>query len=330
MGGTLAGMIHALISLIATLTLLVAPLSGAAQAPKRLARVGVLTAGTQSLERLKAFRAALPALGYEEGKNIAIEFRTGPEDRLHTLALELLHLTVDVIVTDSAPATLAAKRATTTTPIVFAATADPVGAGFVKSLARPGGNITGFSEITPELTGKRLQLLKEAAPSLTTVAVVGHPGHAFHRSMVQGVHDVAKQMGLKTVVFEARNRAETERAFAAMKSAGVDAVFMLPHPLFGDERVLIASLALSHRLPSAVTSSERADAGGLMSYGPDFTDQFRRAATYVDKILKGAKPGDLPVEQPTKFQLVINAKTAKALGLELPQSLLLRADRVIQ
>src|SRR5574337_936370 len=290
--------------------------------------VGVLM--TQAYPaRLQVFRSGLAALGYEEGRTITLVSRSGAGDRLDALAAELAGLKPDVLVGDTAPSTSALVRATKTIPIVFMATADPVGAGFVRSLAHPGGTVTGLSEMTAELTGKRLQLLREMRPGLTTVAVLANPEHAFHRSMVQDADNAARQIGVRLVHFEVRSRADIERAFAAMKKKRVQAVLNLPHPLFGNERVLLATLALRQRLPSSVTTTEYVQAGGLFAYTPDFTEQARRAATYVDKILKGAKPADLPVEQPTKFQLIINLKTAKALGLTIPPSLLLRADEVI-
>ncbi|HEV8575432.1 MAG TPA: ABC transporter substrate-binding protein [Dehalococcoidia bacterium] len=309
---------------------LAAPVAASAEVRSKTPRLGLLGVLGVPERRIAAFYDGLRALGYEEGKNLAIEVRRGPSDRLDTLAAELVRLSVDIIVTDSAPPTAAAQRATTTIPIVFAATADPVGAGFVKSLARPSGNITGFSEITPELTGKRLQLLKEALPGLGTIGVLGNPAHSFHHSMVQGVEAAASQMGIKTLMHEARTQVELERAFAAMAHERVQAVFLLPHPFFFTNRRLVADLGLRHRLPIGATSREMAEAVGLMAYAPDYVDQFRRAAIYVDKILKGAKPGDLPVEQPTKFELVINLKTAKALNVSIPPSLLVRADEIIR
>ncbi|MBI3634929.1 MAG: ABC transporter substrate-binding protein [Candidatus Rokubacteria bacterium] len=318
-----------LTALLVALAVLAGPASAPAQT-RKVPRLGLLAANPQFTARLDAFRAGLRALGYEEGKTITIDFRAGPYDRLGAFAAELVRLNPDIVVTDSAPATQAMKRVTTTIPVVFGATADPVGAGFVKTLARPGGNITGFSEITPELTGKRLQLLRELLPGLTNLAVLGNPDHAFHRSMVQGVEAAAKQLGMKASIFEARDRGGIERAFEAITRLRVDAVLALPHPLFANEHKRLTSLAIERHLPMSVTSGEMVEFGGLLAYAPDVTDQFRRAATYVDKILKGAKAADLPVEQPTKFDLFINMKTAKALGLEVPQSLLLRADRVIQ
>ena len=280
--------------------------------------------------RLEAFRSGLAAAGYTEGRNVTIVSKSGPDHQLDTLAADLVGLKPDVLVGDTAPTTRALRRATTTVPIVFMATADPVGAGFVQSLARPGGNVTGLTEMTAELAGKRLQLLREMRPGLATVAVLGNPDHAFHAGMVRDADQAARQLGIRLVHYTVRNRAELERAFAAMEPARVEAVLNLPHPLFGRERALLASLALRHRLPSSVTAVEFVQAGGLFSYSPDFSEQARRAATYVDKILKGARPADLPVEQPTKFELTINVKTAKVLGLELPSSLLLRADRVVE
>jgi putative ABC transport system substrate-binding protein len=319
-----------IIVLVATiLAVVLTPTAARPQPPGKVPRLGIL-ATTSYPHRIEAFRDSLRGLGYEPGKNIVADTRSGPLEQLDALALELVRLGPDVIVTDSAPTTQAAKRATATIPIVFAATADPVGSGFVKSLAHPGGNITGITEITPELIGKRLQLLKEAIPALRTLAVIGNPGHTFHRSMVRGVEDAARPLALKVRFFEVRTGEEIDRALAAIGKERPDALLMLPHPLFGIERSRIAALALKYRLPSSVTSPEMVEAGGLIGYVPDYTNQFRRAATYVDKILKGARPTELPVEQPTTFELLINAKTAKALGLDLPRPLLLRADRIIE
>jgi len=279
--------------------------------------------------RLQAFRAGLASAGYEEGKTLTVLLRSGGDDRLDALAAELVGLKPDVLVGDSAPTTRALRRASGTIPIVFMATADPVGAGFVTSLARPGGTVTGLTEMTAELAGKRLQLLREIRPALRTVAVLGNPDHAFHASMIRDADQAAQRLGIRLAHYSVRDQAGIEGAFAAMGPAKAEAVLNLPHPLFGRERALLATLALRHRLPSSVTAIEFVQAGGLLSYSPDYTEQARRAATYVDKILKGAKPADLPVEQPTKFVLVINRKTAKALGLTIPPSLLQRADQLI-
>lgn len=282
------------------------------------------------LDRLEALRSGLKTLGYEEGRSIRIVSRTASDERLDALARELIGLAPDVVVGDTAPTTSALARATTTVPIVFMATADPVNAGFVKSLAHPGGHITGLTEMTAELVGKRLQLLKEMRPGLKRVAVLANPDHAFHRSMMQETDDAARTIDLQLVHFEVRNRGEIERAFAAMHARKVEAVIQLPHPLFGNEQALIARLALAQRLPLSGGLVDRISSGALFAYGPDYTEQARRAAGYVDKILKGAWPGDLPVEQASKFELAVNLSTAKALGIKVQQSILVQATRVIE
>ena len=264
-----------------------------------------------------------------------IEYRDaeGKLDRLPALAAELVALKVDVIVAPITLAALAAKQATRTIPIVFTPVSDPVGSGLVTSLARPGGNATGLSNLTADLVGKRLELLTQAVPGVSRVAALWAPGgldeHA-EKDMLKGAEVAARALGVRLQFVEARGPEDFDRAFSDMTSAGVGALTMLPSNLLFNERRRLVDLAAKHRLPAVYFAREFVDAGGLMAYGANGADLFRRAATYVDKILKGAKPADLPVEQPTKFELVINLKTAKALGLEVPPLLIAQADELIE
>jgi putative tryptophan/tyrosine transport system substrate-binding protein len=284
----------------------------------------------------EAFRQGLRDLGYVVGSNVVIEYRdaAGKADRFPALAAELVALQVDVIVTaGSTPSALAAKRATRTIPVVFVATGDPVGSGLVTSLARPGGNITGPSSLTPALAGKCLELLKQTVPGVSRVAVLWQPGGMGERSekdMLQGAEVAAQALGVRLHFAEAKGPADFDRVFSEMTGARASALTVLPSVVFSAERRRLVELAAKNRLPAVYPWREAVDAGGLMSYGPNNADLFRRAATYVDKILKGAKPADLPVEQPTKFELVVNLKAAKALGLTIPPSVLVRADEIIQ
>ena len=313
-----------------------APLAAEAQQAAKIARIGYLTGNlATSLHLQEAFRQGLRDLGYVEGRNVVIEYRSaeGKYERLPALAADLVALKVDVIVVTSTPAALAAKQATRTIPIVLAWAADPVGSGLVTSLARPGGNITGLSFLVPELVGKRLELLKQAVPGVTRVAALWHPGDAPERTekdMLKEADVAARALGVRLQVVEARGPEDFDRAFSDMTRARADAVTVQSTNIFFIERRRLVDLAAKNRLPAMYLTREFVDAGGLMAYGPNVADLFRRAATYVDKILKGTKPGDLPVEQPTKFELVINLKTAKALGLTIPQSLLGRADQIVQ
>jgi len=314
--------------------LLVVPLASEAQAPAKVHRIGFLTSRspTDSPHLLEAFRQGLRELGYVEGQNIAIEYRfaEGRPERLPALAAELVRLKVDVIVTAAPPAHLAAKQATSTIPIVFVVTGDPVAEGLVASLARPGGNITGLSSIAPEVVGKQLELLKEVTPRVSRVAVLQNPSNHVHPAMLRQAEGAARALGVQLHTVQARTPPEIDAAFEAMRSQRAGGVLVLRDLLFLAQRTQIAALAAKSRLPAVYGNKEVAEAGGLMAYGANTPQMYRRAATYVDKILKGAKPADLPVEQPTKFELVINLKTAKALGLTIPPSLLQRADEVIQ
>jgi len=308
-----------------------------AQQAAKVARIGYLgtnlTAGPRSLE---AFRQGLRDLGYVEGRNVVIEYRDaeGKFERFPALAAELVALKVDVIVVGATPQALAARQATRTIPIVFASAADPVASGLATSLARPGGNVTGLSTASSELVGKRLEQLKQAVPGVSRVAVLwqpqGVPGERTRKDMLKEAEVAARTLGVGLQFVEVRGPADFERAFSDMASARAGALTVLGSPMFVSERRRLVDLAAKTRLPAVYTAREYVDAGGLMSYGPDLNEMFRRAATYVDKILKGAKPADLPVEQPRKFELAINLKTAKALGLTIPPSVLGRADQVIE
>ena len=317
------------------LGLLTAPLGIEAQQPARVFRLGLL--GTVPMTEAGAAHIwdglfeGLRQLGYVEGQNLVIEGRysEGRSERLPALAAELVQLKVDVIV---AAATTAdeAKRATSTIPIVMTNHGDPVGSRVVASLARPGGNVTGLSALSPALVGKQLQLLKEAVPRVSRVAVLSNPTHPAHQLSLREVEAAARSLKLQLQILEARAPTEIAGAFAAVTKESAGALLVFADPMMFGERTRIVELAAKSRLPLMANQREYAEAGGLLAYGIDQRDSFRRAATYVDKILKGAKPADLPVEQPTKFELVINLKTAKTLGLTLPQSLLLRADELIE
>jgi putative ABC transport system substrate-binding protein len=315
---------------------LLAPLAGEAQHAATIPRIGFLSPSPLSDPRtqrfLEAFRQGLRELRYVEGQNIAIEtrFAEGKWDQLPGLAAELVRAKVDLIVTYTTPATQAAKQATGTIPIVVATVIDPVTAGLVASLAHPGGNVTGLSQMVPDLVGKQLELLKEVTPKISRVALLSNPVNPAHALAIQDVKVAARSLGVRLQLLEARGPSEIESAFGAMTTARAGAVIILVDSMLIDHRTRIADLAARHRLPAVSATIETAEAGGLMAYGPSVRDMFRRAATYVDKILKGAKPADLPIEQPTKFELVINLRTAKVLGLTIPQSVLLRADLVIQ
>jgi putative tryptophan/tyrosine transport system substrate-binding protein len=316
--------------------LLAAPQISDAQQAAKIPRIGFLSGSLARGPHLpEAFRQGLRDLGYVEGRNVVIEYRDaeGKFERLPALAAELVALKVDVIVATGNRLALAAKQATRTLPIVFAAVSDPVASGLVTGLARPGGNVTGTSILSPELVGKRLELLTQAVPGVSRVAVLWLPGALGERTdkdMLKEADVAARALGVRLEVVEARGPADIDRAFSDMTRVRAGALTMLPSLMFLNERRRLVDLAAKHRLPAVYTVREYVDAGGLMAYAPNLADVFRRAATYVDKILKGAKPADLPVEQPTKFELLINLKTAKALGLTIPPSVLGRADEVIQ
>ena len=315
---------------------LVAPFSSFAQQQNKIWRVGFLA--PRHVDFLDSdvfygpFRQGLRELGYVEGKNLVIEWRSaeGNNERLPGLATELVNLKVDVIVTVGTPATSAAQKATTTIPIVVGGTGDPVGSGFVKSLARPGGNITGLSNVSVEISPKLLEMLLTMVPRLSRVAVLVNPANSSHAMVLKSIQSAAQRTSAKILPVEVRTPQEIETAFSVMTKENAGAIIVMRDPLLTQQVRQIAQLAAKHRLPSVGAIREYVDAGGLMCYGPNITDSYRRAATYVDKIFKGAKPGDLPIEQPTKFELFINGKTAKALGLTIPQSLLISADKVIE
>jgi putative tryptophan/tyrosine transport system substrate-binding protein len=305
-----------------------------AQQIKRVPRIGLLSPFSPSDTALwhEAFRQGLRDLGWVEGKNISIEYRyaEGRNDRLPDLAADLVHLKVDIIVASVATDAVVAKKATRTIPIVMAAPGDPVATKLVESLARPGGNITGLSQMAPELAGKRLELLKETVPKLSRVAVLWNPEGPTTTLAWEESQLPARQLGLQLHSTEVRSPSDFDKAFEGATKARTDALAVMPSQLFVNNQKRIADFAAKNRLPSIFYLREFVDSGGLMSYGADRSDMFRRAAVYVDKILKGAKPADLPVEQPTKFEFFINLKAAKQIGLTIPPNVLARADKVIK
>jgi putative tryptophan/tyrosine transport system substrate-binding protein len=301
--------------------------------PGKIYRIGFLgsTSSSAFTSRVEALRTGLRELGYMEGKNIVIEFRwaDGNLERLPKLAAELVRVKVDVLVVHSTTLAHVAERATTTIPIVMAVGGDAIATGLVESLARPGANLTGSTILTPEITAKRLALLKEAVPRITRVALLARHGTPDTEPILRPTETTAKSLGIALKVTEVSAPGEFDSAFTALAVEGIDAIAVTDDPMLITNSQVIADLAARHRLPST-GSRELAEAGGLIGYGVDVLEVFRRAAIFVDKILKGAKPSDLPIEQATKFQLSINLKTAKALGLAIPQSVLVRADAVIQ
>ena len=309
------------------------PLAAQAQQPAKLPTIGLLGAATLLVEsqRVAAFVQRLRELGWTEGRTVAIEVRwaDGRTERFVEIAAEFVRLKVDVIVTQGTASVIAARQATAVIPIVFATAADPVGTGVVASLARPGGNVTGLSSQTVDLGAKRLELLREVVPSLRTLAIMANVGNPAPMLEMGEVSSTARTLGLEAATFEIRRAEDIAPAFDGLKGRA-DALYVCVDPLVNTNRVRINTLAQGARLPTMYGLREYVEAGGLVSYGPSIPDQYRRAADYVDKILRGAKPGDLPVEQPTKFDLVINLTTAKALGLEIPPTLLARADEVIE
>jgi len=322
---------------LGTLTgaLLVGPLATEAQQAGRVYRIGLLDYATPDPARQawwNAFRQQMRDLGYVEGQNVTFEPRwaQGDDARLPKLAAELVGLKVDVIVTGGQNAALAAKRATATIPIVTATGTDPVALGLAASLRQPGGNVTGMTSISSELASKRLELLRIVAPRASRIAILWDERNPASRLSVAGTESAAKPAGLTIQSVPVRTPAEIEGAFATLIRDRAGALIIVPSPAIFSHRKRFVELATKHRLPTIVGSREYVEAGGLASYGPDYPDQFRHAANHVDRILKGARPGDLPIEQPTKFELVINLRTAKALGLTIPPSLLQRADQVIE
>ena len=313
-----------------------APLSAFAQQQGKLWRVGFLSARKRpdslDADYYGAFPAAMRDLGYVEGKSLAIEWRFagGLYEQLPRMAAELVRLKVDVIMALGPPAIIAAQQATTTIPIVMVTSADPVEAGFVKSLARPGGNITGLSNLAVDLSSKHLEMLLAMVPGLSRVAILVNPGNSAHGTIVSNVEASAQKAGIKVVPATAQSPQEIESAFSMMARDNAGAVIVALDPFFIQQGRQIAGQAAKHRLPSIFANREYAEGGGLMSYGQNQVEIYRRAATYVDKIFKGAKPADLPVEQPAILELVVNSKTAKAFGITIPTSMLVRADKVIE
>jgi len=305
-----------------------------AQQPLKIPRIGYLAAPSLSavVVRIEAFRQGLRELGYVEGKNIVIEWRSAEEklDRLVALAAELVRLKVDVIVTGGPTATRSAKEATSTIPIVMALDNDPVGSGVVASLARPGGNITGLSTLAPEISGKRLELLKEIVPRLSRVAVLGTSTQPGYAQVLKEIELAAGAFNVKLQYLDVLSPKDIGTAFRAASKDRADAVLVLTSPVTSSHRAQIVDLAVKNLLPAIYDRSEYVEDGGLMTYSVSSTDLLRRAATYVDKILKGAKPANLPVEQPTKFEFIINLKAAKQIGVTIPPNVLARADKVIK
>jgi len=309
------------------------PLAARAQQPGKLPTIGFLVAGTPSShgQWVAAFVQRLRELGWIEGRTVAIEYRwaEGRTERAAEIAAEFVRLKVDIIVTSATAAVVAAKQVTSVIPIVFAAAGDPVGTGLVASLARPGGNITGLSVQQPDVAAKRLELLREVVPGLRRLAILGNVGGPAVVLDMREVQAAARTLGLEVIPLEVRRGEDIAPALESLKGRA-EALYVVIDPLVGTHRIRINTWTLAARLPTMHGSGEYVEAGGLMSYGPNFPDLFRRAADYVDKILRGANPGDIPVEQPTKFALVINLTTAKALGLEIPDKLLALADEVIE
>ena len=308
--------------------------SAEAQQPTKIPRIGYLSGSSPSANaaRVEAFRQGLRELGYVGGKNIVIEYRyaEGKLDRLPAIAAELVRLKVDVIVAAGPLPTRYAKQATASIPIVMAYDDDPVGSGFVASLARPGGNITGLATLAPEISGKQLELLKEIVPKLSRVGVLGDVIRPGTPQALREINVAADAFGVQLQYLEVRGLKDIETAFRAASKERADAVLVLGSPVLTPRRKQVADLAVKSRLPAIYRNLEFVEDGGLMAYGVNLNDQYRRAATYVDKILKGAKPADLPVEQPTKFEFIINLKAAKQIGLTIPPNVLARADRVIK
>jgi putative ABC transport system substrate-binding protein len=314
-------------------SMLHAPCSSAQAQEPKIPRIGYLTNASLTSARRENFRQGLRELGYVEGKNIVIEWRTGEGklDRQRALAAELVHLKVDVIVAVGSGDIRAVREATTAIPIVMVLGGDPVGSGFVASLARPGGNITGLATLRPELSGKRLELLKEIVPRLSRVAVFVSSISRDYAQVSKELDLAAVPLGVKLQYLDIADPKDFESAFQAAAKGRAEAVLVrVQAPVINSQRTQVAQLAAKSRLPSIYEGAEEVEAGGLMSYGASFADLYRRAATYVDKILKGAKPADLPVEQPTKFEFIVNLKAAKQIGLVIPPNVLARADRVIR
>jgi putative ABC transport system substrate-binding protein len=312
---------------------LLAPFASLAQQPARIFRIGLIAVGSasSSASRVEGLRSGLREFGYVEGKNVVIDYRwaEGKYDRLTDLAAELVRLNVDVIVAQGSPGSRAAMQVTATVPIVMSAAGDALTAGLVTSLARPGKNVTGLSVFSPEIGAKRMELIKEVLPRARQVAALSNPGNPTNASQVQAVETAARSLKVGLRLFAVRGPDEFNGTFAAMGKLRLDALANLEDAMLNVNPERISEFAIKRRLP-AVGNKEFAEAGGLLGYGVNYFEIFRRAAFFVDKILKGANPGDIPVEQPTKFELVVNMKTAKALAIAIPQSILVRADKVIE
>ena len=319
---------------LTTASLLVPARKAAAQTAAKVHRVGFLGNSTQSLEAnlVGPFREGLRERGYIEGRDLIVEYRwaEGQYERFPALVQELIVLKVDVIVTAGTPAALAVKRATTRIPVVMLAVGDPVGSGLVASLGHPGGNLTGLVAIAPDLEGKRLELLKEIVPRLSAVAFLTNPTNRLHVTSEKQVREAARALHLKVEFFPVRTEAEFDRAFQAIAAWRPGALVMLADRVFLHNRARIVEFTERSRLPAVYAYSELVEAGGLMSFGPSYPGMHRRAAYYVDRILKGTRPADLPMEQPSKFELIVNLKAARSLGLTIPQPVLLRADQVLE
>ena len=322
------------IRLVVSVMILAAVVSPVAEAQStaKLPRIGMVNEFSPAHPFVAAFRQGLLDLGYTEGRNIVVEYRHahGVLDRVSDLAAELVRINVEILVVGGSKSAQLARAQTTVLPIVFATSGDPVGSGLVSSLGRPGGNATGVSLLSPELTGKQLELLKAATPKATRIAVLYNPANPAGGDSLNAARDAARTLSLEMQVLEVREPKDLAGAFSSLVAWRAGALLVFPDPVLGNELDAIAKLATKHRVPALYVRREFTEAGGLLAYGPSFRENYRRAASYVDKILKGAKPADLPVEQPTKFELVVNLKTAKALGLTIPRSVLLRADELIQ
>jgi putative ABC transport system substrate-binding protein len=317
---------------VVVLLLAFVPLAAGAQPAARLPRVGLIEEATVASPYLGGFRQGLRELGYVEGRNIVVEYRDAQGDpgRVARLVGELVRLDVDVLVVGGTASALSASRVTTTVPIVFTRAGDPVGSGIVASLDRPGGNVTGLSDPAAELSGKQLEILKTAAPHVARVGVLYNPGSPISRSALEGARTAARTLGLELQAVDVRQPDDLDEAFDVLVAWRAGAVLALSDPVIGSGLKPLASLAAQHRLPAIASRREFTDLGGLLAYGPNLAEHFRLAAGYVDRILKGARPANLPVQQPTAVELAVTLKTAKALGLTIPQTLLLRADRTIE
>jgi putative tryptophan/tyrosine transport system substrate-binding protein len=324
---------RATLTFVLAVVVLAAPLDvhAGANTPPRVGVIGEASADDPFLE---AFRQGLRDLGYVDGRNIAVQYRylEGNLRRVPDVTAELVRLGVDVLVVGGTASTRAAKRATTKVPIVFTVVSDPVASGIVASLGHPGGNVTGTASlsVSAEISSKQLELLNSAVPRVSRIALLHNPGNEASGQALPGTREAARVLGVEVLVLEVRDRADLARAFAALTAARAGAVLALSDPVFGNEIPQLAQLAARHRLPAMYARREFVEAGGLLAYGPSFTDGYRRAASYVDRILKGAHPASLPVEQPTRFELFVNLKTARALRLTMPPSLLSRADEVLE